>query len=758
MGYNYQPAEITNFAGGMTDDYVNGPLTMAEKMENLYVLENKAAKTRPGTLLDSETDAQIPAGTQRINTLMSYNHGEKLFAHSAKRLYYRNPVSWATLFGPTGNNPFNLADANTNLAQTQWNRHLVICSEAFDKPVKVYRDNSSTYQVRTAGLPALASSPTVTMTAGANAYLYAFHYSYTYMIGDQTFIDKGPVTIVSKESVTAPNSSAANISVIPVLSNASGDNYETTVIKIEIFRTINGGREFYKLGEVTNGTTVYVDNLSDTLLQDNEPIYTSGDVPDNDPPPLAKFCHTVNDVTYYAYIKEGSEIFPNRIKQSQAEDPDSVPGSFEHELEDEVTGISSTQDIPIVGCKKHIYRIEGAFDEVGRGGMEHRRISDHAGCVSHESMVQTDVGLFWFGVDGIYYTEGYKVRKVTNHLNKRYANFLATLVGKNRKIKGIFDDVDRVVHWTVSTTSKATGQEDCDSLWILDLKEGLSDAMSCRLWVGGDTFFPSTICFHNATLYRADKTGYVLYFDENSLTDPKIDAGQPVAGWAEETIIWRWRSIATNFGTSFVRKTANRILLSCKNETNVSIAISAVNDDGRITRNIKPIRWRRNFTWGDEEFVWGDPNCVWYYGGTLEVDRRFPAGGLRFNYLQIEITNDFTNIVNSDLNGNAVVNSTLKTVTLVDSVDTDWPSQAVDYYILFESDNYTRQYKVIARTADTLTVEDGANTLLDGTFKWQMKGYKKGEVINLVGLNISWALISRSYDTYNKGDDGGLAE
>jgi hypothetical protein len=755
---NYQPAEILDFTKGMTDNYVNGPITGAEILTNFFTLKNRSIRSRPGTLVDSEVDPQIPGGNQRVQTLISYNEGDKLFAHSSKKLFHRNPINYSSLLGPAGGDPFSLADANTYLANTEWNRHLVITSDCYNKPVKVYRDNSGTFQLRTAGLPKLASEPVITPVAGAGAFIYGFCYIYEYKIDDQTFIDYGPMTFVNILNSASPDVSAVNITAIPALANGSGDNYDVTEIRIGIYRTISGGvsSALFALDEIPNGDPDYVDNTSDDDLQLNPTAYTAGGVPNNDPPPLAKFCHSINGFTYYAHYKEGSEIFPTRIRQSQALDPDSVPVGFLDELEDEITGLSSVNEIPIVGCKKHIYRIDSAFDILGRGGMVHKRIADTEGCISHESFVQAEESLFWFGNDGICYSDGNKVYTVTNHLKKRYARFVATLMGKNRKIKGAYDESAQRIHWTISTVNKATGQEECDAIWCLDLQWGINPEMCCYLWTGGEAFFPTSVVYHNKVLYRGDRAGYVLFFDEDIATDPKIIAGEAVATWYQETIIWTWRSCASNFGTSFVRKMANKILISAKNETNVSIGIRAINDDGRVTRELNPIRWRKNFTWGDEDFVWGDPDFVWYYGGTIEVDRRFPAKGLRFNYIQIEITNSFSNILNSDVQGNCIVSGALNTATLVDTVNGDWPSQSVDYFLYLEHDNYQRAYKIISRTDDTIVVQDVNNTLMDGEWKWQIKGYRKNEILNLVGVSISWAALTRSHDTGNAGDLGGL--
>ena len=114
MLYQYRPADIQDFSGGMTDQYMNGAENAAEIMTNFIVLDNKSLRTRAGTVLDSTVDPQIPTGSQRIQTLINYSKNTMMFAHAGNKIFYRNPVNYASLLGPTGNDPFNLADANTH--------------------------------------------------------------------------------------------------------------------------------------------------------------------------------------------------------------------------------------------------------------------------------------------------------------------------------------------------------------------------------------------------------------------------------------------------------------------------------------------------------------------------------------------------------------------------------------------------------------------------------------------------------------------
>jgi hypothetical protein len=759
MPYNYQDVDVDDFSGGETDNYIKCPVNRAQFLENFFLLDTRKPVSRPGCRVDDRVNTpQVLVGAQRVHRLISFQGSLLNFA--INQLSFRNPTDYELLQGPSGNNPFSDSSELVDVAHTKWNKILILTNSSMERPVKVYEDEFGDLQLRTAGLPALASDPILTPTAGANAYVYGFAHKYTYNVGDQEFIDIGPITLVEVESAAAPNLSAINISAIPVLSNSSNGNYDTTNIEIAIFRSANGGGVLFALADVTNGTTVYADTTSDATLQLNDEAYTTGGVPDNDPPPQAKFCHTVGGVTLYGHITVGSDVLPAVLKQSQIDDPDSVPSDFECQLEDTITGISSVAGKPIVGCEDYIYRLDGSFDEVGRGGIKPERISDTAGLVSHSSFVQTPKGLFWAGNDGFYCTQdGQTVFKVSRHLNKRYKARLETFRVNTHRIQGKYDAIEDRIYWTFAQNSSAENEEECDLLWICDLKWGISEEMCFYTWIGGDEFLPSSIEVHERSLYRGDHWGFVLLFSESYLYDDKVNPDVDADDWTESTIRFRYRSGAQNFGSSGVRKTASKILLSAVNETNISVALKAFNDDSKIIRTLEPIRHRGTFQWGDEEFVWGDPDFIWGAGGLIEEDRRFPAGGLRFNYLQVEAQNDFSNIINSDeaFTGNATVSATLKTITL--GAGKVWLNYPVDYYIYFADDDYDTGFLILSRDSDTvITVQDIHDELATHTGAWQIKGYRKNELFSINEYTIKWAAISRSHDMFNIADRGAVSE
>lgn len=745
-----KPFELTDFSGGITDHYVNGNLNAYQEADNFIVLNNKTLLQRPGSEVDDVTNAQIPAGIQRIGLLINMNNNSNLLVQSAKKIYFRNPSAYSTLAGPTGNDALSAGSTAAFVSSAQWRGHVLLTNDAFANPVKIYKDGS-TLKLRQAGLPYLASNPTITPgAAGANSFLYAFHYHYTYTVGTEEFQDFGPTTIVAVTNSGDPSVNNNAITAIPVIANGGTGNYDTTNIKVYIFRTINGGTTFYKLGEVTNGTTTFTDSYSDATIQTNEIIYTEGGVLDNDPPPLSKFVHVVNNTAYYAYIKDGSEELKTKVMQSVQDDIDSVPADFFDNVDDEITGLSSIQSIPIVLCKRHIYRIEGAFDETGRGFMNHVRISDTAGCISNASVVQAENTLFWAGKDGIYMSDGYMVKRISENINDLYKTFVDS-TSDTRRICGTFDEKERRVIWGVTRNSSSLDNDCC---LVLDLQWGLSKESCFTTYSGGDSFAPTSLAHFNGKLHRADKRGYVLRHDDALFTDPEINTLTAASTWAKKTIVYNFKTIATNFDGSFLRKWVTRVLLTAKNRSNVSIQINAINDDGKFVRALKPIRYRRNCVWGDVDFSWGNVLFVWNVEGLIEEWRRMPAKGLRCSYMQLQVTNAYIIVANSDTVGNATINTVAKTATLDTAATADWPDNSVGYYLSFDTDNYTNQYLVTAATADTLTFVDSGNTAPGGSRKWLLSGYKKDEFFNLVGLNIHYAALSPTQTTFEAGDSG----
>lgn len=758
----YQPLEATDFSGGRTDAYIAGPLNRYRVADNLLIVKHGnigKLVTRPGGEVYDIAFPTVNPAAERIGTIRNFKttSGDKVLAHSNKKIYlYNVSTGWNPVLGPSSNQIFpSTTDVNSVASYAEWNDHIFYTNDSFAPVSKLYNDGSNVLKLRTAGLPPLATSPTVIPSvAGAQSFLYRFVRKYTYTVGTVTFVDRSSVVEVSVTASSAPNVNQNNIAAIAVLSNSTIYNYDTANVKVEIYRTVNTGSVFYYIGEVTNGTLVFTDNISDATIQANNILlYTEGGVVENDPPPLCKVIHVTGDIAYYGHIKDASgQIFSNRLVQSVPGDPDSAPEDFFVDAQDEIVGLSSVKGLPILLCKNSVYRVDGTFDELGRGGMVAQKINDSATCVSAQSVVQTIEGVFWAGEDSYYFTDGYQVIKLCSDWTTSYKVAVQTTAQKKR-IQGKYDRRNRRIWWT--NQQDTGGSSDCSNCDILHLDWGISQNSAFTTASGGDEFAPTALEFIEDDMLRGDTHGFIIRHNEDLVTDPKIDVIVAPASWVKNTIIWTYESCATNFGTSFLRKFVPNIILTAKNKSNVSIQMTSVNDDGRKIADLKPIRFRGNLVWGDSTLIWGDPTIIWSFDGLIEESRRFPAKSLRCSYKQIIISNAYVVVINSDLLGTVTVDNSAKTVTLDNASDSDWPVDSVDYAISFDSDGYSKEYTITARSADTLTFLDAAGNSSSGSgVKFLLKGYPKGEILHLLSYTLSFNVLGQTQKHYTSAESG----
>lgn len=750
MALQTQELAVTDFSGGITDYVLDAQPNQSATIENLVINKNRKLEAVTGSAAYFPTNAaaQIPAGNVRVCALFK-SLDPQLYVNSARQIWRADTSSWSELLGPTGNPAMSTGTTATFLSTSEWNEHTYVCNSDYATPMKIYKAGTGNPVVRTAGLPDLASSPSVGGTAGANNYIYAFHYYFQYTIGTTVFEDYGPTTLVSKTSIAAPNVSSVSITSIPVLSNGATLNYDTATIKVYIYRTANNGLTLYKIGEVTNGTTTFTDTFADTAITSNLLLYTNGGVLDYDPPPQCKYVHVVNGVAYYANIKDGTNYYKNQIRQSIPGDPDSCPALLTIDLLEEIVGISSYNDNPIVFSKKRVYRLNGLYDELGQGQVTFEDITKTVGCMSHNSIVQTRFGVFWAGDDGFYWTDGFNFKKVSDSINERYKTLVSSDTRKLR-MYATYDTVQNNVIWACTSQDSST---DNDCFFMLDLRWGINDASCFTTRVGGSSFSPTAVIYYGTDLIRGDRRGYVFRHNSSYTTDPKVNTLTAYSTWPEQTIVPNYISTVFNFGLPMIRKWVTKMLLSMQNETDVSVQINSINDQSTTTDALLPIRVRENLLWATIYIPWNSNTPYWSNSQLIEQIRRFPATSLRCSFKQIQITQAYTVVYNSDTFGVANVNSTTKTATLTGAII--WPTDSVDYYISFDSDGYTKQYLITSLSSFVLTYQDALTTQPTAAgAKWLIKGYPKGEIFNILSYVLYYApLTSQSYKTYRTEQD-----
>jgi hypothetical protein len=751
----FQSFEVKDFSGGRTDNYVAGPANRYKLADNLLIIKYGDVgklKLRPGSELYSTDYPLVNPAAERIGAIKNFktNSNDYLIVFSARKAFMLTAgVGWGEL--TYINSIFDSSSSvNSVVSYAEWNDHLLVTNSDFPPISKIYNTGSSV-ALRTAGLPALASSPTVTRgAAGTGTYIYKFLYKYAYTANTVDFVDRGAITTVELDLAAAPNTNNVAITAIPVLANGVLYNWDTTTITVEIYRTTDAGFTFYYVGQVTNGTTVYTDSTSDTTLQTHALLYTEGGVVENDAVPLAKLVHVTGDIAYYAHIKSGTQVFANRLMQAVPGDPDSVPGDFYVDVQDPIVGLSSTRGFPILLCQSSVYRVDGQFDLLGNGGMIAQKISDTATCISSQSVVQTIEGVFWAGEDSYYFTDGYQVIKLCEDWVETYQSRILT-AAQMRRIQGKYDRRNRRIWWSVQEDSGGT--DECNSCDILNLDWGIKRDASFTSASGGEEFTPTSLEFIDGVMLRGDRSGFLLSHSVGLATDVKVDAAIDPSLWVTKPILWDYQSCAFDMGNNHYRKYSNKFEVTCKNESNLSLQVISINDDGRKIENLKPIRFRGNTVWGEETAVWGDPNLVWGFDGIIENQRRFPASSLRYSYKQIRMINATVAILSSDSLGLVSTDATTKAAVLLTSAA--WPETLVDYTISFSNDSYVKEYTITAVSGNTVTFSDPDNTISTyGSIEWVIRGIPKGEVFQLLTYTVSFVYMGQTQTFYTAAESG----
>lgn len=785
-----QPFVIDDFSAGLTDYAVGTDPRGGVNYKNIQLTVDNNLLTRWGSVLEGTTDTicKLPgAVTTLLPGLAATDRPFKCSNYSsAGRLYAFNGATHAELVGPTSNPLFTSSHASATDARfvhASWAGHHYITSTSFtQKPQKIYRDNSSTLQLRTAGLP-IPTAGVLTYTGGAGgfSYLYAYGWKYTYQVGNRTFVDRSPLQRFS----VAPTSSSTGtvqpaftgsfpttVGNLPTLSNSGTDNYDTAAggtatsgLVLEIYRTTNNGRIYYLVGVVANGTTTFADNTSDNTLITQTPHYSTGGIPDYDPPPVAKFVHvTERGIGLYGYVKDGTDEVKSMFKQSIPGSPDKVPGSFNGELEDELMGISSFRGVPIFFSKNYVYRGEGIFTTTGQGSMIPRRIAESVGCISHTSIVQTPDGVFFAGSDGFYWTDGFKVLKVSERINTSYQTYASS---NGNTIYGAYESIERLVFWNFPETGSS------DGLFVLHLRYGIKPDSTFTTWGGlSDTLtaipntypsnLPTTVSQNfrakcllmwNGFLYRGDDRGYAFYHTSTSKTDPRVVTTVDCGSWGTTAIFYKYKTVALDFGTSEVRKLNTRVIVTQLTRGNISLSVLVDRDLFGAPKACKEIKYLSSFTWGGPDVLWGDP-ILYSQDTSIRQDlRKIPVPGLRCSYRQVILQNAYTVITKSDTLGLATLNTSTKVLTL-NTVGQAYPTDILDYYVSFPdaSGDYTNSFLITARTATTLTFSDATNVApASGSTKWIIRGYAKGDIAEVASVNLPFTPIGPTQSPYRPG-------
>jgi len=271
--------EINDFSGGKTDHYLGGPLNACQHVDNFVVNEYNDLIQRPGIAPFREFINQIPAGTQRIDSMYFFDH--TLFAKSGTRLYCIEAGSstWQTLDGPNAH-AFADSEVGSRCTFSEWRGHLVMTPTPTAnlrggfRTVKAYRNSSGVWTLVQAGLPKTVNSGLTTISPPAKTvgqppnyfiWYWCFTRSYTAKVNgvDVDFKDFGaPNQILEGDFNPITGSNTAQFA-FPAFTNGAFDNYDTAGMRKEIFRTSANQQTPRYAVDGPNTSANIIDNVTD---------------------------------------------------------------------------------------------------------------------------------------------------------------------------------------------------------------------------------------------------------------------------------------------------------------------------------------------------------------------------------------------------------------------------------------------------------------------------------------------------------------
>lgn len=571
---------------------------------------------------------------------------------------------------------------------------------------------------------------------------------------------------------------------LPVLVNDGASNYAVSNVKLNIYRTTDGGTTYFLLAQLSNGTTSYVDvindllaNPGDTALNTRQNMYTSGGVVGFDQPPVSKYAHNLDGTVYWGGVTDTGQFFPNRVRQSIKGAPDAAPASFFDDLDSPVTGLSSARGNLIVFCQQGIYRMAGQFTSTGTGALTHENIGDTLGNLNAKGIVRTEIGVFFPGTDGFYYTDGYQVIPITLELKKTYAALTASDTQK-RKIAGAYDRLNRRILWAMCEDE--TGAENT-VIYAFYLDYGVKPSGTFTVMrndASPTQFMPASLVFQKGQLIYGHGKGYLLKYDALSKYDILVDTTTTANNWQRTYVPWNFVSTAVDMGSTAQRKYVTKMHVVAQNSGNMAIQpylLRDLNQYGQGALPLAPINYLENMTWGDSRPVWGDPTVIWKLYGKMDVKRRFPRKALRSDYLQVQFkpstaivyssSQDYPSFAWVVITAGSGTDKVLTLQTPSGYTAVTFPLDVLGYTVRLPFDAYVADYAItrLNGAGTAITVADPANALpltASPGVQWEIWGIKREQMFSLSSVTVNFAYLGDENQTYpgpNTGDGPGNA-
>lgn len=260
--------------------------------------------------------------------------------------------------------------------------------------------------------------------------------------------------------------------------NGADDRYPTSIMKLSYFRSKVNSSQLYSVYTFDNTTVgldphyrFFIDGQSQSTpawqsacaLQDYQlgtpAPFVDGQIEFDGCPPmeLISECNgfligtgvrevawqtspLISGTTYGGWSRVYT-FRSERVRQSVPGMPDIWPRSFYVDLDSTCSALGGINGVGFSFTPFKAYRLDGAYDQFGSGGLRKKLLSDGVGCLSPASVLRFGQTLYWLGDDGFYQSNGVEVAPVSLKMRTRFGGRVCT--------SGASDPVNRRLFWVL---------------------------------------------------------------------------------------------------------------------------------------------------------------------------------------------------------------------------------------------------------------------------------------------------------------------
>lgn len=259
---------------------------------------------------------------------------------------------------------------------------------------------------------AVASNSTGSLTSGA---LYQYRAVIERIDRSATRFRSAPSAVISMATGASDDTGTltvlypANLLRTFGRSSSAFDPPQDSRHVVHVYRTQANGSTFYRATPpqgapiLTNGTTTWIDTISDLQVITRETLYTDGGVLDNNHPPSCRFVAITEDRVWLGGLWDDNQIQSSKIVVPSEAVQFSDDPPFRVVLPAKCTGLAVQDGVLVAFCETAVYAVQGfGPNDQGQGEWGSPRCVTRAtGCVNERSILETSAGIFFQSTRGI---------------------------------------------------------------------------------------------------------------------------------------------------------------------------------------------------------------------------------------------------------------------------------------------------------------------------------------------------------------------